>query len=209
MSLIEQLNWRYATKKFDTNKELTPEQLDTLLTAIQLSPSSYGLQHYKVIVVKDPAVRQKLREAGYNQPQITDASHLLVFAAEANINEDYVKNFIDLVAEKRGVPRESLAGFENVLLGSIASRNAEQRLIWAQKQAYIALGLLVTAAALHHIDAGPMEGFDAAKFDEILGLPEKGLTATVIAAVGFRADDDAYVKLEKVRKPKEDLFIHI
>jgi nitroreductase/dihydropteridine reductase len=209
MSIIDKLKWRYATKKFDTNKKLSSEQLDLLLDAIQLAPSSIGLQHYKVLVIQNPEVRAKLREAAYGQPQITDASHLIVFAAEANMDEEYGKNFINLIAETRGVARESLAGLEGMVLGAISGRTPEQRVLWAQKQAYIALGVLVAAAADQGIDAGPMEGFDPAKFNEILGLEEKGLTATVIAAVGFRADDDHFSKLAKVRRPKTELFIHI
>ncbi|WP_192901979.1 nitroreductase family protein [Mucilaginibacter psychrotolerans] len=209
MSLTDQLKWRYATKKFDSTKRLSAEQLDYLLEAIQLAPSSYGLQHYKVIVVENPEVRAKLREAAYGQPQVTDASQLIVFAAETNIDEAYVKSFVDLVAETRNVSRESLAGLEGMVLGGIANRTPEQLLLWAQKQAYIALGILLAAVAAEGIDAVPMEGFDPAKFDEILGLKEKGLTATVIAAVGFRAEDDAYSKLVKVRRPQSELFIHI
>ncbi|MBD1363407.1 NAD(P)H-dependent oxidoreductase [Mucilaginibacter sp. ZT4R22] len=209
MSIIDKLKWRYATKKFDTNKKLSAEQLDELLEAVQLAPSSYGLQHYKVLVIENAEVRTKLREAAYGQPQITDASQLIVFAAETNIDEGYVKNFVDLIADTRNVPRESLVGLEGMLVGAINGRTPEQRLLWAQKQAYIALGVLVAAAADLGIDAGPMEGFDPAKFDEILGLKEKGLTATVIAAVGFRADDDHFSKLIKVRRPKKELFIHI
>ncbi len=209
MSIIDKLKWRYATKKFDTNKKLSAEQLDLLLEAVQLAPSSIGLQHYKVLVIQNPEVRAKLREAAYGQPQVTDASHLIVFAAETGIDEAYGKSFIDLVAATRNAPRESLTGLEGMVLGQINSRTPEQRVLWAQKQAYIALGVLVATAADQGIDAGPMEGFDPVKFNEILGLKEKGLTATVIAAVGFRADDDHFSKLIKVRRPKTELFIHI
>lgn len=209
MSLIDKLQWRYATKKFDATKKLSSQQLGDLLDAVQLSPSSIGLQHYKILVVEDTEIRAELRLAGYNQPQITDASQLIVFAAEANINEAYAKDFISLVAETRNVSRESLAPYEGMILGTINSRTPEQLVIWAQKQAYIALGVLLTAAAELGIDATPMEGFDAAQFDEILGLKEKGLTTAVIAAIGFRADDDAYSQLAKVRRPKSELFIHV
>ncbi|OOQ61364.1 NAD(P)H-dependent oxidoreductase [Mucilaginibacter pedocola] len=209
MSLVDKLKWRYATKKFDTAKKLTQEQLNQLLEAIQLAPSSIGLQHYKVLVVENPEVRAKLREAAYGQPQVTDASQLIVFAAETNMDEAYGKKFIDLVAQTRNVERGALAGLEGMVLNAISSRTHEQKVLWAQKQAYIALGVLVSAAADLGIDAGPMEGFDPAKFDEILGLKEKGLTSTVIAAVGFRSEEDAFSKLIKVRKPSEELFIHV
>jgi nitroreductase len=209
MSLTEKLQWRAAIKQFDKNRKLTAEQLDSLLTAIQLAPSSLGLQGYKVIVVEDEATRAKLREAAHGQAQLTDASHVIVFAAETNVDEAFGKNYIDLVAKTRGIGREHLAGFEGMVLGAINGQPADQKLIWLHKQAYIALGVLLTAAAEHGIDATPMEGFDNAKFDEILGLKEKGLTSTVIAPVGFRSEEDGYSKMAKVRRPKEELFIHV
>jgi nitroreductase len=208
MSLVEQLQWRAAVKKFDPNKKLTAAQLDNLLSAIQLAPTSYGLQSFKVIVVQDAETKAKLREAGYNQPQITDSSVLFVFASLTQIDEDFGKKYIDLIADTRSVDRESLAGYEQMILGSINTRNDEQRIAWSHKQTYIALGVLVSAAAEQGIDAAPMEGFDAAKFDEILGLKGKGLTTSVIAAVGFRAEDDYYSQMVKVRRSKEELFIN-
>lgn len=209
MSLIEKLNWRYATKKFDSTKKLSAAQLDELLRAVHLSPSSSGLQSYKVVVVEDVATRGKLRQAAYGQPQITDASQLVVFAAETNLDSEYVKNYIDHVARSRGIDRARLEGFEQMINGNVSSMNEEQRISWAKKQAYIALGVLLTSAAELGIDACPMEGFSATQFDEILGLKEKGLTTAVIATIGFRAEDDAYSKLSKVRKPQEEMFIHI
>jgi nitroreductase/dihydropteridine reductase len=209
MSLIEKLNWRYATKKFDHTKKLSTEQLNDLLSAVRLAPASAGLQSYKVIVVEDPAIREQLRTAAHGQAQITDASQLIILASETNLDEAYVKNFIDFVAEKRQIARENLVGYEQMLVGNVTRLNEDQRLIWSNKQTYIALGVLLTAAAEMGIDACPMEGFNAAQFDEILGLKEKGLTTAVIAAIGFRAEDDNYSKLVKVRKPEEELFIHI
>jgi nitroreductase/dihydropteridine reductase len=209
MSLVDKLNWRYATKKFDSTKKLSAAQVDYLLDAIQLAPSSIGLQHYRVLVIDNAETLIKLRAAGYGQSQITDASQLFVFAAETHINEDFGKAYIDRIAKTRNVSHESLAGFEQMIIGSINSRTPEQLVAWAQKQAYIGLGVLVSAAAEQDIDICPMEGFDAAKFDEILGLKEKGLTATVMATVGYRAADDIYSKLAKVRRPKEEMFIHI
>jgi nitroreductase/dihydropteridine reductase len=209
MSLIEKLNWRYATKKFDHTKKLSSAQLDGLLKAVHLAPSSGGLQSYKIIVVEDPATRQKLREAANNQPQITDASQLIILASETDLNEAYVKNYVDHVAKTRQIGRENLEGYEQMLNGSVNKLTADQRVTWSNKQAYIALGVLLTAAADLGIDACPMEGFNGAKFDEILGLKEKGLSTAVIATIGFRAEDDGYSKLAKVRKPEEEMFIHI
>jgi nitroreductase len=209
MSLIEKLNWRYATKKFDHTKKLSQAQLDELLKAVHLSPSSSGLQSYKMLVVKDPAIRQKLREAAHGQPQLTDASQIIIFASETNLDAAYVKKYIDHIAKTRQIARESLEGFEQAINGNISKLTAEQKIEWSHKQTYIALGVLLTAAADMGIDSCPMEGFNAAKFDEILGLNEKGLTTSVIAAIGFRSEDDEFSKFIKVRKPNEEMFIHI
>ena len=209
MSLIEKLNWRYATKKFDKTKKLTPSQLEELLHAVHLSPASTGVQSYKIIVIEDAATREKLQQAAYGQSQIADASQLIVFAAETNLDDQYVKKLIDHVAKTRGVDRLNLEGYEQMINGKVNSMNKEERITWAKKQAYIALGVLLTSAAELGIDACPMEGFSAPQFDEILGLNEKGLATAVIAAVGFRAEDDAYSKLKKVRKPEKEMFIHI
>jgi nitroreductase/dihydropteridine reductase len=209
MSLIEKLSWRYATKKFDPTKKLSAEQLDNLLAAVQLSPSSYGLQSYRVLVVEDPAIREQLREAAYGQPQLTDASQVIVFASETVIDAALVNKYVDLIAETRHVDREHLGGYQDVIMGTVNRLAEDQKIGWSHKQAYIGLGVLLTAAADLGIDACPMEGFQAGKFDEILGLKELGLTTTVIAPVGFRAEDDNYSHLAKVRKPKEEMFIHI
>ncbi|MDO3628417.1 nitroreductase family protein [Mucilaginibacter sp. BT774] len=209
MSLIEKLTWRYATKKFDKTKKLTPLQLEELLHAVHLSPASTGVQSYKIIVIEDAATREKLQQAAYGQSQIVDGSQLIVFAAETNLDDQYVKKLIDHVAKTRGIDRVNLEGYEQMINGKVNSMNKEERITWAKKQAYIALGVLLTSAAELGIDACPMEGFSAPQFDEILGLKEKGLTTAVIAAVGFRAADDAYSKLSKVRKPEEEMFIHI
>jgi nitroreductase/dihydropteridine reductase len=209
MTLVDQLKWRYATKKFDTTKKISSEKLEKILEAIQLTPSSFGLQPYRVLIIEDAGIRAKLREAGYGQPQITDASQLIVFAAETNMNEDFVKRYIDNIAFTRNIPREALGGFEGILLGAIAGRTPDQRIIWAQKQAYIGLGILIAAASQNDVDSAPMEGFEPLKFDEILGLKEKGLTATVIAGIGYRSSDDDNSKMAKVRRPKDEFFLHI
>ncbi|MES2267700.1 MAG: NAD(P)H-dependent oxidoreductase [Bacteroidota bacterium] len=209
MSLVDKLKWRYATKKFDSTKKIAADKLQTILDAVQLAPSSLGLQHYRVLVIENADIREKLKAVGYGQSQISDASHLIVFAAETNINEEFGKKYVDNVAATRNIPREALSGFEGMVLGAINGRTPEQLLIWAQKQAYIGLGVLVTAAAEQDVDICPMEGFDPAGFDEILGLKEKGLTATVIATIGYRSEDDATAKAAKVRRPASEFFIHI
>jgi nitroreductase/dihydropteridine reductase len=209
MSLIEKLQKRSAIKSFDATKKLTKAQLDQLLDSVQLSPSSMGLQAYRILVVEDPEIREKLREASHGQAQLTQSSQVIVFAIEKEIDKDYGNYYLDLIAKTRGIGREHLAGFEQMVQGTIASMTEEQKISWSTKQAYIALGVLLTAAAEMDIDACPMEGFDAGKFDEILGLKALGLSAVVIAPVGYRSDEDVYSKMEKVRRPKEELFIHI
>jgi nitroreductase len=209
MSLIEKLNWRYATKKFDGTKKLSAEQLDNLLSAVQLAPSSYGLQSYKIIVVEDAAIREQLKEAAHGQTQLTDASQVLVFATETSINEKLVTDYIDLIAATRNIDRSHLHAYEQMMLGTVDRLSDDQKVTWSVKQTYIALGFLLAAAAEMGIDACPMEGFQAGKFDEILGLKEKGLASTVIATIGFRSEHDDYMHFAKVRKPKESLFIHV
>jgi len=209
MSLQESLAWRYATKKFDSSKKIDAAKLDNLLQTVKLAPSSYGLQHYEIVVVEDAAIRERLKEAAYGQAQLTDASHVIVFAAETKINEDYVKRYIDETAATRQMDREKLADFEKTILGAISRQSDEQKLNWSHKQAYLALGVLIGAASELRIDTCPMEGYDGGKFDEILGLKEKGLTTSVIVTIGYRAEDDQYGKLAKVRKKDEDLFIKI
>ncbi len=209
MSLLEKLAWRYATKKFDTAKKIPADKLQLLLDTVRLAPSSFGLQHYKIIVVEDAETRAKLQPVAYGQPQITDASEVIVFAAELVIDNAYVQDYINNIAATRGIPAESLDGMKQYLTGALSNMNDEQKLAWSHKQAYIALGILVAAAAELGIDICPMEGFNAAEFDEILGLKEQGVTASVIATIGYRAEDDATSKFAKVRKPAEDLFIRI
>jgi nitroreductase/dihydropteridine reductase len=209
MSLLDKLNWRYATKRFDETKKVSQEQLDTLLSAVQLSPSSAGLQAYRVIVVSDPKVKEQLREAAYGQQQLTTSSHVFVFAAETGLDSDYVKTYINRIAETRGVDRSTLELFETNINNNVNRMDDDTKTTWNKKQCYIALGVLVSAAAELGIDTCAMEGFDTVKFDEILGLKEKGLTSAVIAPVGFRAADDHLSKAAKVRRPLEELFIHV
>jgi nitroreductase/dihydropteridine reductase len=209
MSLQQSLEWRYAVKKFDATKKVSAEQLDTLLKTVQLAPSSFGLQPYKILVVEDAAIREQLKEAAFGQTQLTEASQVIVFAAETEINEAYTKNYIDEVARVRQTDRENIAGFEQAILGTLSRMAEDQKIAWAHKQAYIALGVLISAASEARIDTAPMEGFNAGKFDEILGLKEKGLTTSVIVNIGFRSEEDDYSHFAKVRKPAADLFIHI
>jgi nitroreductase len=208
--LLDRLNWRYATKQFDPNRKISAQDWATIEDALLLTPSSGGLQPWKFIVITDPAVRAKLSPASYGQPQITNASHLVVFAGKKNFSEADVDAFINRTAATRGVAVESLAQYRGMLVGGIVQAMDEKaRDAWARNQAYIALGNLLTSAALLGIDACPMEGFDRAQYDEILGLNAQGYASAVIATVGYRVETDPSANAPKVRFPKEQIFAHV
>jgi nitroreductase len=208
--LLAQLNWRYATKQFDPNRKISEQDWTAIEEALLLTPSSGGLQPWKFIVVTDPIVRAKLLPASYGQAQISDASHLVVFAAKKNFGESDVDAFINHAAATRGVSVESLATFRGMLMGGIVqSMDEKARDAWARNQTYIALGNFLTSAALLGVDACPMEGFDRAQYDEILGLSAEGFASAVIATVGYRALGDKYANAPKVRFSKNRLFRRI
>lgn len=208
-NITQALAWRYATKKFDATKKLTPDTVHILKESIRLAPSSYGLQPFAVIDVQSPEIREKLKAAAYGQTQVADASHFLIFAANTDVTEEHVDEFIRSHSTIRNVPVEALAGYAGMMKANVVARTTEQKVLWAEKQAYIALGFLLETAALLEVDAAPMEGFDAAQFDEILGLKEKGLTTAVICALGYRAEDDEYANQPKVRKSESEMFIQM
>jgi nitroreductase/dihydropteridine reductase len=207
--IVSALKWRYAPKQFDPAKKISDADLASLLEATRLSPSSFGLVSWKIIVVTDPAVRAKLREAGYGQPQFTDASHIVIFAAKTALSGADVDTYVSELAALRGTTNEALADFAGYVKNAVASRTPEARTQWAARQAYIALGTLIAAASTMHIDSGPMEGFDPVQFDAILGLEEKGLTAVVTCALGYRSDTDASALRPKYRPSKDDLVIRM
>ena len=204
---VENLSWRYAAKKYDAGRKISDADLNTIKEAVRLSASSYGLQPYKVVIVENPEIREKLKAVGYGQPQITDASHLFIFANEATIGAPAVDKYINNISETRGVPAEALAGFSDMMKGVIGGLSDDAKNTWTAKQTYIALGNLLSAAAELKIDASPMEGFNAASFNEILGFDKLGLNAAVIAAVGYRHNEDDAQHQKKVRKSQEELFI--
>lgn len=207
--LIEKLNWRYATKRM--NGVVVPEEkLNTILEAIKLSPSSAGLQPYNVVVISDKEMKEKIYATVAPQFQVLESSHLLVFAAWEKITAKHVTDFMSLIAETRGVTLDSLAKFQENINGGILARTEDANFNWAARQAYIALGHALVAAATENVDATPMEGFNAAKMDEVLGLKEKGLRSVVILTLGYRdSDKDALSKAKKVRRSNEELFITI
>lgn len=208
-NILEKLNWRYATKSYDATKKISDSDWATLEEALILAPSSFGLQPYKFIVVTDPETREKLKPAAWGQPQITDASHLVVFAYKKTLTDADIEYYVDRIVEVRGGSREDLADYENVMKGS-AKKAVDGGYIevWNSRQAYIALGFLLETAALLGIDATPMEGFDPAQFNEILGLTD--YSAVAVAAVGYRnAESDWLANLPKVRFPKEELIVRV
>jgi len=208
--LIAQLNWRYATKKFIPDRKIGSDDWAALEEALRLAPSSGGLQPWKFIVVTDPAIRARLLPASYNQAQITDASHLVVFASKSSFGEDDVEEHLKNVARVQGTPMETLAPLRNMLVGGIIrSMDESRRNAWARNQAYIALGTFLTSAALLGIDACPMEGFDHSRYDEILGLRTIGLESVVIAAAGFRSSTDRHAGAPKVRFPLDQVIARL
>ena len=202
---LQRLQWRYATKKFDPAKKIPADVWRSLEEAIILSPSSYGLQPWKAVVISDPALRSKLRTASWDQPQITDASHMIVFAYRRNIDKAYVEMFVKRIADVRKVPVDSLAAYGKMMTGSVEG-GVKDINAWSQRQTFIGLGVFLVSAAVLGIDACPMEGFDPLKYDELLGLPAQGCNALVVATAGYRAADDAYAKDAKVRFAREDLI---
>lgn len=207
MDILSKLNTRYATKVFDSTKKVSEADMEKLLEAIRLSASSYGLQPYKVLVVEDPKIRAELRKFAWDQPQITDASALLVFAVNNETNKKSVDDFINLIAQTRNLSKESLGGYNDMMTGSLQNLNKEQVETWVSKQAYIALGFGLVSAAVLGIDTCPMEGFSPDDFDRILNLNKLGLKSKVIMSVGYRSGEDKYQHLAKVRRKKEDLFV--
>ncbi|MEK6888056.1 MAG: NAD(P)H-dependent oxidoreductase [Candidatus Aenigmatarchaeota archaeon] len=203
-NIIEDLNWRYATKIFDSAKKVSHADMDELLEALRLSASSFGIQPWKFVVVTDKKLREELRKKAWDQPQITDASHLIVLCAMTNVDENYIKKYAEDIAHTRKVTIESIKGYEDMMIGSIKRRDKEEILEWSTKQVYIALGTLLTACAVKRIDACPMEGFDHTAFDRLLGL--KDMTSVALCPVGYRGDDK-YADAKKVRFPLDKIII--
>ncbi len=205
--LLSALSWRYATKTFDPARKISPATWAALEDSLVLTPSSFGLQPWRFLVVRDPAIRARLRPHAWDQAQVTDASHFVVFTARTEITATDIAHLIERTAEVRGQPAAALAGYRQIMEGSLLNDARKPHLAdWAARQAYIALGQLLTAAAVLGIDACPMEGFDPAKFDEILGVRKDGYACHAAVALGYRAADDKYATLPKVRYPKPEVI---
>ncbi len=207
MNTIESLKWRYAVKKFDSNKILSATQIEILKEAFNLTATSYGLQPLKLVVINNNNIQKELVAASFNQPQVLEASHLLVICIPKKYAITEVEEYFNLVKKIRATPEEVINPFKTFLTADISKKTQEELLVWNRNQAYIALGNLLTVCAVEQIDACPMEGFVPAKYDEILGLKEQNLTATLVLPVGFRAEDDYMKDLKKVRKNLEDVVI--
>jgi nitroreductase len=207
MSLLDSLKWRYAVKRMNGNK-IPEDTMNTILEATKLAPSSFGLTPYNIIVVEDEETRKKLQPHFYNQPQVGESSALVIFATWNSITDKEVAQFMQEIADERGVPVESLNDFASYINGSIKNLTAEQLQIWAAKQTYIALGFTLVAAATEEIDATPMEGFKPDAVDEALGLKELGLHSAVAVTLGYRdAANDYLSGAKKVRRASEKLII--
>lgn len=208
-TIINALEWRASIKVFNPEKKLSETQLNTLLTSLHLSASSFGLQPWKFLVITNPELRQKLRENSWNQTQVTDASHLIVLCRKTDITPSDVDTYIQHIATTRNTPAEALAGYAQMMKGYIANMDESQRASWMEKQVYIALGSLLTAAAVEKIDSCPLEGFDKNAYNTLLDLPRLGYSACVVCALGFRDATDTYGSAKKVRFPKETVITHI
>lgn len=208
-TIIENLNWRYATKVFDTSKELSAADLDYILEAGRMSASSYGLQPFKIIVVTDETKKQELMGHAYGQIQVGENSALVILAARTDVDEAMIADYTARIEATRGLPAGSVNDYKDMMVGHLTNLPAEARIVWAQKQAYIALGTMMMAAAEKMVDGCPMEGFSADGFNEVLGLADHNLSATVIFPVGYRAASDNTQHYAKVRRTAEDMIVRM
>ena len=207
MNIIDSLKWRYATKEFDTTKKLSETQLDTLLKAANLTATSFGLQPVRIVVVETPEVREELVQYSWGQKQVSEASHLLVITVNTNNGEEEVKKYVQDIVAQRGVTEESLTGMSKMVNGFLAGMDDEKKKAWAENQAYIVLGNLLTVCAIEGIDSCPIAGFQPDKYDEVLNLKEIGQTSVLVLPVGFRLDTDKYASLAKVRMSDSEFVI--
>lgn len=207
--IIEALQWRYATKKFDANRTLPNHKIAVLKEAFNLTASSFGLQPVRLLIIHNQEIQDKLVSLSMEQQQVADASHVLVFCIEKNIDKAYIESYFKNVQETRNTPDEILQPFRDYLYGHFEAETLDDITSWATKQAYLAMGNLLTICALEKIDACPMEGFAPEGYDTLLGLSEKGLSSVLAMPIGFRADDDMFAGFKKVRKTLKDAVIDI
>ncbi|MGC6465952.1 MAG: NAD(P)H-dependent oxidoreductase [Akkermansiaceae bacterium] len=204
--LLDQLNWRYATKSFDSSRRIPEETIEAIEESLVLTPSSFGLQPWHFVVITDDSLREELLPNSWNQRQVVECSHFVVLAAKTSITEEDIDTFLKRQVEIRGGDLESLAGYRDMMVGFTAQMDEPALIQWAKLQTYIALGQLMTSAAVLGIDTCPMEGINPAEYDRILDLPSKGLTTSVACALGYRSADDKYASAQKVRFAKDQLL---
>jgi nitroreductase len=208
--VLAQLQWRYAVKKFDPSKKIPADAWDVLEQSLMLTPSSFGLQPWKFFVVENSELRQELLANSWNQAQVVEASHLVVLAIKKEMGDAEVDRYIQDMSDKRNVPIDGLAGLNKMIKGFMA--NPDKGFTtdeWAVRQVYIAIGQFMTSAAMLGIDTCPMEGFNPAKYDEILGLTAQGYASVLVCPAGYRADDDKYAAMPKVRYDRSEVIGHI
>ena len=198
--VLEALKWRYATKKFDNKKVVSDAKIEIIKQAFDLTATSFGLQPVRLVIISNKELQQKLVSISMNQEQVVQASHILVFCIEKNIDSTYLSKYFENVKTIRQTPDEILAPFKNYLLDNFDKETDAQTAVWATKQAYLAMGNLLTVCALEEIDACPMEGFNPAAYNELLELGKEGLDAVLVMPIGYRADDDMFAEFKKVRK---------
>jgi len=209
MSIINSLEWRYATKKFDPSKKLSNDKIDILKKAFNLTATSFGLQPIKMIVISNKELQEKFIELSYFQRQVADASHLLVLCIENDTTPKDVNNYFDLEVKTRGVEEDTISKFRSQLVDMYTNLSLEEKQLSAKYQTYIALGNLMTVCAVEEIDSCPLEGFIPAKVDELLNLKERNLQSVLLLPVGYRAEDDIMGSMKKVRKPVSEIIIEI
>lgn len=209
MSNLEALKWRYATKKFDPEKILPKEKVDILKRTFNLTATSYGLQPLKMLVISNKELQKQLKDYSFGQKQIDTASHLLVICIEKEVGEQFIKDYFNLVKHVRETPENILEPFQKFLVKDFKAKAKEEIEIWAVNQAYLALGTLLTVCATEGIDSCPMEGFEPEKYDELLQLEEKNLKSVLVLPVGYRAEDDMFSAMKKVRRPLDEVIIDL
>ncbi|MBK9145045.1 MAG: NAD(P)H-dependent oxidoreductase [Candidatus Melainabacteria bacterium] len=208
-SLVDKLEWRYATKKFDPNRKIEDRTWEAIQKALVLTPSSYGLQPWKFVVVTDTDTKSKLVEASFNQNQPAECSHLVVICRLDSMDREHVEKYASHILATRGITADSIATYKSMMLGFVDRTSKEDLETWMAKQCYIALGNLIAVASGLGVDNCPMEGFDRKRYDEILELEKRGCRSVVLCALGYRAEDDHYAQLAKVRFDDSDVIIRV
>tara|TARA_R110000850_G_scaffold109659_1_gene222768 strand:- start:37758 stop:38393 length:636 start_codon:yes stop_codon:yes gene_type:complete len=208
-TIIHDLQWRYATKKFDPSRKLSENQINILKESFNLTATSYGLQPIKLLIVEDAAIKKDLVPLTMHQKQVQDASHLLIFCVVTDIDADYITHYFERVQNTRGTSKTILAPFRDILIQEFEQKDTAAIFAWAKNQAYLAMGNLLTVCANEKIDSCPIEGFEPEAYDTYLKLEEKGLRSVLVMPVGYRADDDFFADMKKVRKDLNDTIIHL